>query len=419
MVDRNTVPQFFESSKINLPEPDIVTLSNGSRLFCIKIGDQPVVKIEFIFRAGNWFEAAPGIAFLTGKMLLEGTKSYSSNQIAQRFESYGAFVEISSGLDYVNLSLHLPIRHFYKVFDLVEEILFNPVFPEKELELLREIQIQQLRVNQLKNNFVGGRLFRSKLFENEPYGHVITEEIHNQITVEDLRNHFRKWMAGRFECIVTGNFSNDLPDKICSQFNDYLKEMIEFTPTRTKRTGYFAECLEKEGSLQSSIFMGKRCINKSDENYPGLLLLNEVFGGYFGSRLMQNIREEKGYTYSIYSHLVTLKNHAYFIINSEVKKENKDQAIEEIQKEINLIKNEIIGKDELRKVKNYLKGSIINSLTSPFAISEKLKSIYFYDLDLGYYDQLFDQIDSMDELNLYNIANTLLFDEQLSSVIIG
>ena len=194
MVDRTTAPQFFKTDAINLPEPEILTFSNGSRLFCLNIGDQPVVKIEFIFRAGQWFEVSPGIALLTGKMLLEGTKSYSSNQIADRFENYGAFVDVQPGFDYINFNLHLPTRHIDKVFDVVQEILLEPLFPDKELDLLREIQIQQLKVNEGKNNFVGGRLFRSKLYKNTAYGHVITEEMLHQITSENLRKHFNKWM---------------------------------------------------------------------------------------------------------------------------------------------------------------------------------------------------------------------------------
>ena len=165
--------------------------------------------------------------------------------------------------------------------------------------------------------------------------------------------------------------------------------------------------------------MGRKSINKTHNDFPALLLLNEVFGGYFGSRLMQNIREDKGYTYSIYSHLATLKNDAYFVINSEVKKDNKDEAIEEIKVEIEKIKQDLISKEELYQVKNYLKGSLINSLTSTFSITEKLKNIIFYDLDMDFYENLFDQVDDTSENDLILLANNLLFDRPLSSVIVG
>ena len=108
MVDRSTAPHFYAPEKIVFPKPEIKQLSNKSRFVSLNIGDQPVVKIEFIFKAGTWYESKPGIAFLTGKMLVEGTQNFSSKQIAEKFEMYGAFVDINTGFDYLNLSIHLP-----------------------------------------------------------------------------------------------------------------------------------------------------------------------------------------------------------------------------------------------------------------------------------------------------------------------
>ena len=137
--------------------------------------------------------------------------------------------------------------------------------------------------------------------------------------------------------------------------------------------------------------------------------------------LMQNIREDKGYTYSIYSHLATMKEDAFFVIKSEVKKEKWKQVLEEIHHEIDQrIKNEPVDKKELLQAKNYLKGSILNSLyLLHLNLTEKLKNIYLYDLTPDFYDRLFDTIDSTDECKLIQLANTHLFDQPLSSVVVG
>jgi predicted Zn-dependent peptidase len=200
---------------------------------------------------------------------------------------------------------------------------------------------------------------------------------------------------------------------------DQTKPKLSGSNSQIEPQTFFTETEEKEGSLQSSIFMGKRIINKHDERFPALLLLNEVFGGYFGSRLMQNIREDKGYTYSIYSHLATMKNDAYLVVNSEVKKDKRSRTIEEIQSEIENLKKVIIQHDELEQAKNYLKGSILNSLTTPFALTEKLKNIFLYDLDEMFYERLFDTIDGTDAAELMQLANKLLFNEQLNTVVVG
>lgn len=419
MLDRTIAPAFVAPQIFTLPEPEIVHLDNGSRFFFLNVGDQPVIKLEFIFRAGSWFESTPGVAFFTGKMLSEGTTSYTSKTIAEALDQYGAFVEINPGFDYTNVSIHIPTRHIEKIESILEELLFQPTFPDHEFELMKQIQIQQLRVNEQKNSFVATRLFRSKLYGNYPYGHVMTEDVINGISTEDLRNHFELWIKGKFDLFLSGKFDASLQHRILNLFDKNLLPIKGFENKTTHITPHFEQYEEREESLQSSIFMGKRSINKDHINYSKVLLLNEVFGGYFGSRLMQNIREDKGYTYGISSHLVTLRKDAYFVISSDVKKEFKQQTVDEINLEINRLKSEPVSADELYQVKNYLKGSILNTLTTPFALAEKLKNIYFYDLEDDFYNMVFEQIDQTSSEELLALANELLFDKTLSSVIVG
>lgn len=419
MLDRTIAPAFVAPQIFELPEPEIVHLDNGSRFFFLNAGDQPVIKLEFIFRAGSWFESTPGIAFFTGKMLSEGTASYTSKTIAEALDQYGAFVEINPGFDYTNVSIHIPTQHFEKIESILKEILFQPTFPDHEFELMKQIQIQQLKVNEQKNSFVATRLFRSNLYGNFPYGNVMTEDTINRISAEDLRSHFEQWIKGKYDLFLTGKFDANLQHRIVNLFDKNLVPINGFERKATQTAPHFEQYDERAESLQSSIFMGKRCINKDHISYCKVLLLNEVFGGYFGSRLMQNIREDKGYTYGISSHLVTLKNDAYFVISSDVKKEFKQQTVDEINYEINRLKSELVSDDELYQVKNYLKGSILNTLTTPFALTEKLKNIYFYDLEGDFYNMVFEQIDQTSSEDLLALANELLFDQALSSVIVG
>ncbi len=419
MLDRTIAPSVVEPKKFNLPVPKYIQFKNGSQFFFLNIGDQPVIKLEFIFKAGSWFESSPGIAFFAAKMLTEGTISFFSKQIAERLDQYGAFVDISPGFDYINFSVNIPTHHYRKIESVIHEILFNPTFPEKELELMKKIQIQQLSVNEKKNNFVASRLFRSKLYQGSPYGNVLTEKSIIDINTKSIGNHFDKWVKGKFDIFVTGNFDRSFQRGIIRSFEKYLSPTNKFESKDFKYSKHFDEYHGRKESFQSAIFMGKRSIGKDHKDFSQLLLLNEVFGGYFGSRLMQNIREDKGLTYGIQSHLVSMKNDAYFVINSEVKKENKDLAVEEIQNEIEKLKNELISNKELAQVKSYLKGSIINTLTTPFAITEKWKNIYFYNLENNFYDNLFDKIDQTSSEELLRLANDLLFDKPLSSVIVG
>ncbi len=419
MLDRTIAPSVVEPKKFVLPAPSSVQLKNGSQFYFLNIGDQPVVKLEFIFRSGSWFESAPGIAYFTSKMLSEGTESFLSKDIAEKLDQYGAFVDISPGFDYINFSVHIPTLHFHKIESIIHEILFSPIFPEQELELMKKIQIQQLSVNEKKNNFVASRLFRSKLYQGSPYGTVLTKKTISDINTDSLKNHFNHWVKGKYDLFITGNFDHNFQEAIVKSFGEKLHLANQFKSKSFALVQHFEEYDEREESFQSAIFMGKRCINRDHKDFIPLLLLNEVFGGYFGSRLMQNIREDKGLTYGIQSHLVTLKNDAYFVINSEVKKENKELAVAEIHIEIEKLKNELIDKNELAQVKSYMKGSIINTLTTPFAITEKWKNIYLNNLENTHYNDLFDKIDQTTSEELMQLANELLFNKPLSSVIVG
>ena len=418
-MDRSIAPAFLEPKIFELPRPELIELGSGYRFFSLNSGDQPVIKIEFIFRAGSWFEAIPGLAHFSGKMLLEGTKNWSSKQIANKLDNYGAFVEVKPGMDFINLSIHIPSRHFAAIELILSEILFYPTFPDAELKLMKQIQVQQIKVNQHKNSFVASRIFRSKLFGNQGYGKLMTEDTIGQIKKVNLQEHFETMMDGRFEIFLTGQFDDTLPERIIHLVKNRLKVRDEVDGLTMHGQDHFEVYKDKKGSLQSSIYMGSRMVNKHDSRFPKLLLLNEVFGGYFGSRLMQNIREDKGFTYSIYSHLVSLKEDAYFLIRSEVKKDKKEETIEEIYKEIEKLKSDPIDQDELEMAKNYLKGSILNALTTPFAITEKWKNIHLYGLDDQFYVKLFEDIDATNRSELMDIANELLFRDQLSSVVVG
>jgi predicted Zn-dependent peptidase len=419
MVDRSIAPTFVAPKKFQLPEVEITHFSNGSRFFSLCAGDQPVIKLEFIFRSGIKFEAKPGISFCTAKMVTEGTANFNSKTISEKLDQFGAFVDLQPGFDYTNLNVHVPTAYFPKIEQVIADILFRPSFPKGELDLLKQIQIQQIRVSEQKNSYLASRLFRSKLYPGSPYGHVIREESLKEISADLLHEFFNEKMNGQFDIFLTGQFDDSLRSRLTKLVEDHLQDPFDQPIPDHIEDQYFQESVSKEESLQSAIYMGKRCINRKHALYPQLLLLNEVFGGYFGSRLMQNIREEKGFTYSIYSHLASMKDDAYFAISTDVKKETKDQTIEEILKEIEKIKSTPIGNKELIQAKNYLKGSILNTLTTPFALTEKLKNIYFYDLGVDFYDVLFDQIDAIQPDDLLRFANDHLFDQPLSSVVVG
>jgi len=397
MLDRKTAPDFHLPDNFHLTQAQTTALKGGIPLHVIDAGDQSICRLEVIFKAGKWYETKTGVSFFTSKMMLEGTRSYTADDINRLFEKLGAYFDISPGQDLVTLTVYFLNKHVDQILELVAEILTAPAFPEENLEVLKSIQKQTLQVNLEKNNFVAGRKFRETIFGPEhPYGNNIEPNDIQHIQTPDLAEHFNRNIKHNFEVVLSGKVSEIVPavSRFFGQFkveahnhktNDFLKTL----------QGSEEVHVEKANSLQSSLRIGKTTIPKSDPDYVKALIANEVYGGYFGSRLMQKLREEKGYTYGVHSSIADNIHGSYFIIGTDVIKASWEDALSDIKHEWQRIYDMGLSEEELGKVKNYFKGSFLSSISNPFALADKFKTIHFHGLDYAFYDTLFAKIDDV------------------------
>ncbi|MNR03395.1 Peptidase M16 inactive domain protein [compost metagenome] len=176
---------------------------------------------------------------------------------------------------------------------------------------------------------------------------------------------------------------------------------------------------EKPEALQSAIRIGQLAINRKHKDFSGLQILNTVLGGYFGSRLMANIREDKGYTYGIGSGISSLQQAGYLFISTEVGADVCGAALTEIYKEIDLLKTTLIGEDELNLVRNYMLGSMLGSLENVFSHADKFKNIYFSGLDYDYYSRYIETVKTITAEELLALANKYFTTESFTEVVIG
>ncbi len=418
MIDRKQAPAFTSSFSLSLPSPEVTELTNGNKVFWSKDVQQEVVKLELIFKSGKWFEPQNGISFFTAQLLDKGTDQKSSKEIADLLDQFGAQIEISAGLDYTSVSLFSLTRYLNNLLPIFQEIIQNASFPENELEIAKSIQIQNLKINNEKTNYVASKLIRKNIFGNDhPYGRSIEESDVLKITREGIARFFKDIFIPH-QTYITGNISNKDYQSILmmlSAFGKIGNNQVEFSPRHLE----INERVNKEGSVQSSIRIGKSSIKSSHPEYFGLLTLNHILGGYFGSRLMKNIREEKGLTYGIYSSLSSFAADGLFTIGAEVNKENVNLTIEEIWKELHKLKEEPISSEELRVAKNHLMGSLQLDMANPFSVSERIKNIYLNNLPLNFYDLLLDHIEKINSADLLKIANTHLEESEFFKVVAG
>jgi zinc protease len=423
MLNRAISPDFQTIKEINIPPAQVVTLSNGIPLYVVNVGEQPVIKIEFSFDAGNWQEPKNGVSLFTTKMISEGTSKHSSAEISEYFDKFGSFTESGQGLDRANFVVYGLKKHLPVLLPMVKELLEDAIFPESELETLKTIQLQTLQVNSEKTAFIANQTFRKKIFGDiHPYGNSMTQDAIAGINQEILINFYQNYWKGKpFRIFLSGKI-DDADIQLIEQYFGSQK-VVDLPQQKAIEDTILAKperiVVEKQGAMQSSIRIGKQLMTRKHPDFFTMLLLNEILGGYFGSRLMKNIREEKGFTYGISSNLALFAQAGYFVIGTDVKREFTQKTLDEIQKEITILQTQLISANELETVKNYMVGSFAGSLNTPFDITDRYKVIFSENLPLDFYKNYIPNIQQISDVMLLEAANKYLAIDSLSEIIVG
>jgi zinc protease len=422
MIDRTLAPAFGEVEKIELIRAKPVILSNGLKVFSIEGGEQDLVRIEFIFDNVNYDSSKPLQSYATNVMLNDGTSELSSSQIADKIDYYGAFLQTEYSNDQSTITLYSLNKHLSATLPIVQAVISDSIFPQVEIDTLVRNQKQKLSVNLEKNDFLSRKIFNSVLFGNSLYGYDTRAKDYDRLTRSQLQEYFNlAYHPENCTVVISGKVTetamsliDDLFGKNWAGRQSVSPNVFNFYPGAGQE-----HYVEKVDALQSAIRLGKVTIKRSHPDFPALQVLNTVLGGYFGSRLMANIREDKGYTYGIGSAIVSMKNAGYFFIASEVGTDVCLQALDEIHKEIKLIKTECVSKEELALVRNYMLGSMLGSLENAMSHADKFKNIYFSGLDYTYYEHYIHTVRNIGPDELMALANKYLDWDSLEKVVVG
>ncbi|QXU43988.1 pitrilysin family protein [Pedobacter sp. D749] len=421
MLNRQQAPDFKQVSTIKFIHPEKKVLENGIPVFTIYSGEQDLVRIEFIFDNVNWKSEKPLQAIAVSALINNGTNKLSAKEIAEQIDFYGAFFQTEYVQDQSSVTLYTLNKHLHSVLPIVKDVLSESQFPQQELDIYIQNQKQKLQVNLKKNDILARKEFAHALFGNTAYGVNIQAEHYDALKREDLIDYFKAaYSPNNCTIIVSGKFDeasfnllNDAFGKDWEKSNA-IKNSFDFAAT-AKQTIY----TEKPEALQSAIRIGQLAINRKHEDFSGLQILNTVLGGYFGSRLMNNIREDKGYTYGIGSGVSSLQQAGYLFIATEVGADVCAAALTEIYKEIEILKTELVGDEELDLVRNYMLGSMLGSLENVFSHADKFKNIYFAGLDYDYYTRYIEKVKTITAEELLALANKYLITDHFTEVVIG
>ncbi|HEY9196569.1 MAG TPA: pitrilysin family protein [Mucilaginibacter sp.] len=421
-LDRTIAPDFRAIDHINLIKPEHKKLDNGCQVYCFNSGGQELVRIEWIFSNLRFNAAKPLLNMAVNAMLTEGTATLSAAQIADKVDYYGGFLQVDYGYENSQVTLYSLNKHLHHTLPVIVDMLTNSVFPEKELETFKRNQQQKLQVSLKKNDVVARRDFNKAIYGDTIYGLGASFDNYKNLQRNDLVNHYREmYQPANCTIVIAGKVDEQALSLITETFSNWANSgsaadtsQPEIQPA--KELFYFSE---KPDALQSAIRIGRPLINRNHPDFQPLQVLNTVLGGYFGSRLMANIREDKGYTYGIGSGVSSFRQGGSFFIATEVGADVCRSAITEIEKEVNLVKTEQVPDEELALVKNYMLGSFLGSLENVFSHADKFKSIHFAGLGYDYYDRYTATIKGIDPAKLIELANTYFQFDQFYKVVVG
>ena len=405
-------------------KPKHLTFSNGLSVFVFDEGEQELVRIEWIVNNVFAKENQALLNTCACELLLEGTTANSSAQLAEQVDFHGAFLVPSFGYDQSSLTLFSLNKHLDRLLPLVKEILTDSVFPEKELTTYIRNNKQKLQVSLKKNSFVARRRFNNAVFGATRYGYVPEVADYEELRREALMHLFaEQYRPSNATLVVAGRVTDEVLRTLERLFGDEWQDKgvpaIPDVPPVLQSTVGGLIVDERADALQSAIRLGYQSIQRSHQDFPGLQVLNTLLGGYFGSRLMTNIREDKGYTYNIGSGLASLKHGAFLTIASEVGVDATAATLTEIQKEIHRLRDEAVTESELALVRNYMMGSMLGSLENVFSHADKFKNVYFSGLGPDYYDYYIEVVNTITPGEIQRLANAYLDYDKMVKVVVG
>lgn len=419
MIDRTLQPDINLDTHFDFIKPHEFKIRNSIPCYWLEDHHNEGYKIELVFNSGTRFQDKKLVSSFMNNLLLSGTNSMNSSQISERIDYYGGYIKIDTDKDHSIVTVFGLKKNIVKILAFVLHNINNCKFPANEIENYRMISSEKFKQNQEKVSHLARRKFTELVFgKDTSYCQVPELEDYSLVKETDILDLFSSNIIyGLKGIFIVGAMDKNLMKELEGiPFYAYKNKEVEFSFDGKKGT---TEKIEKKGALQSAIRLGNVCIDKKDPDYIPFTILNTLFGGYFGSRLMSNIREDKGYTYGIGSGIVALQSKSYFFISTEVKAEVYQETLNEIEKEIRILQEELISDDELFKVKNYLKGKFIQGSDGPFAMMERFKSLWFHNLDYSYYDQYLTTLDQIQAEDLQKIAQTHLRFDQMNKVVAG
>ena len=421
MLNRKISPQTYPIHELK-PSPTIpYTLTNGIDVIGLNDSNLTLIRLDMRLKAGCYYQQKRAAAHATIKLITEGTKSMSSEQIAEELDYAGAYFEVVPDRDFSTFTIYFPKKAAEKVMPVVAKLFIEATFPEDKIEILKNNMRKNLAINMEKTSYLAHSHFISHIFgSRHPYGTSLQFNDIESLTQKDIVDFYQtNFHAGNIRLFIAGNIDADfltLVNKTLGQI-PHSQTNSQNAITLNASEGKFF--IEKENAVQSSICIGKRLFTFHHKDWIPMYILNTVLGGYFGSRLMTNIREEKGLTYGIYSRMQSFQLEGLFMIRADVNKELVQQAVNEIYKEMEKLRKKPISSDELELVKSYLYGSLLRNFDGVFSQIDRTIQTNDYGFSSDFWTQYLETVRNISPHILQEFAYNHLNPNNMTEIVSG
>ena len=424
---RTEAPPIKDPVEFNivLPACEVNTLSNGVQVYMLNMGTEDTMMIDWVFYAGNCFEKKKTVAAATNHLLKNGTSRLSAFELNEHFEFYGSYLSRHCYNETSEFVLHCLNKHVDELIPVVAEIISDSVFPEKELGIYVQNSKQKLQVNLQKCEFVASRIIDANLYgEHHPYGVYSKIEDYEALERKDLVDFYNTYYKnGHCVIFVAGKLPSNILEMLEKAFGNLpLKNhkgadkniVYSLQPAADKKQ----LLINDAQGVQAAIRIARHFPNRHHPDFQKVMVLNNIYGGFFGSRLMGNIREDKGYTYGIYSYLMNHIHDGGWMISTEAGRDVSTATINEVYAEMKELREEIIDEEELRMTRNFMIGSILGELDGPFQVLSRWKNLVLNNLDENYFYSAINTIKTISAEELQHLAKKYLVPDEFYELVV-
>ena len=414
-------PQIHSFANFNSPIPIRLPLKNGIPLIGLHHADLALIRLDIRLMAGSYFQQKPSVAAAALKLITEGTSLLSAEEIVEQLDYFGSYFEVLVDRDFSTFTVYFPQSAASEILNIIKQLFDDAVFPQEKISIYKNSSKKTLAINLEKTSYLSHTQFIENVFGKEhPYGFSLSLSDIEALTREDIvqfyETHFH---AGNMRIFAAGNLDDsfkELLNNTIGQLHRKKSNISTFIPVQPQATRLY---VEKENAIQSSICIGRRLFDRIHKDWMQTTVLNTVLGAYFGSRLMTNIREEKGLAYGIHSRMTSFLQDGMLLISADVNKDQVRQATDEIYKELLLLVRKKIPAQELSLVKNYLYGTFLRNFDGLFSQIEHFIISDDYHFEDTYWETCLEAFKMADSSTLLALAKTYLNPDDMAEVVVG